>query len=270
MLRISGKRIGPSVLLMLWVCFFVMSFDISVFAQADLGAARTLFLKKQYWQVIQDCGEIIKANPQSPHILAEAHYLMGASYVNLFDFLTAKRSFKAVVDAGRSGAYYEDAYLALGDVELLQENFHEALKLYTEFYLASASKKRLATVYFRLAETNLRLGNAPEYKKYLEKLEKEFPLSFEAADARRLSAHEEFYTVQVGAFTNYDNAEKFVEELKAKGYDVYSVLCMLSGKKLCRIRVGKFRTQKEAEALKKKLEDDGYFAKIFPLEAFGK
>ncbi len=80
----------------------------------------------------------------------------------------------------------------------------------------------------------------------------------------RLEGQDTFHTVQVGAFTNYDNAEKFIEELRKKGYDVYSVLCMLSGKKLCRVRIGKFETRGEAEALKKKLEKDGYFAKIFP------
>ena len=236
----------------------------TAFAQDELFKAKSFYLDKKYWQAIEECGAVIKSHPNQSDILSEANYLTGVSYVNLFDFLTAKKNFKAIVDKYKGSPYYEDAYLALGDIEFLLENYHDALRLYTEFYLTNPSKKRLATLYFRLAETNLKLENEKEHKKYLDKLEKEFPLSFEAKDARRLVNSDIFYTVQVGAFTNYDNAEKFIAGLKAKGYDVYSVLCMLSGKKLCRIRIGKFKTKAEAEELKKKLEAGGYYAKIFP------
>lgn len=255
--RVSWPQVSAFV-----VAFLLISFD--VWAQDSVAKANALFLKKQYWQAIEACTENIRNNPGNADILSESNYLAGASYVNLFDFLTAKKSFKVVVDKYKGSAYYEDAYLALGDVELLQENYYEALRLYTEFYVTSPSKKRLATLYFRLAEVNLKLGDQKEYKKYFDKLEQEFPLSFEARDARRLQGCDVFYTVQVGAFTHYDNAEKFIDQLKDKGYEVYSVLCMLSGKKLCRVRIGKFKTRGEAEELKKKLELDGYFAKIFP------
>jgi TolA-binding protein len=245
-------------------CFLFSVFCFSAFAQSALDRAKSLYLEKKYWQSIEECGVVVKDHPNDPEILSEANYFTGASYLNLFDFLTAKKNFKVIVDKYKGSSYYEDAYLALGDVELLQENYHEALKAYTEFYVTNPSKKRLATLYFRLAEVNLKLNNQKEFKKYLDKLRQEFPQSFEAKDAKRLELHDTFYTVQVGAFTNYDNAEKFIAKLKDKGYDVYSVLCMLSGKKLCRIRIGKFESRAEAEELKKKLELDGYFAKIFP------
>lgn len=245
--------------------FLLPSIDLC-FAQDVLSRAKGLLLAKQYVQAIAECNKVINDNLDDAEVSAEANYFIGVGYLNLFDFLTAKKSFRVVVDKYRNTKYYEDAYLGLADVELLQENFHEAVKGYTEFLLTNPSKKRLATLYFRLADVNHRLGNEEESKKYLRKLQEEFPSSFEAKDSERLSPAVEgdFYTVQLGAFTNYDNAQRFVVELKAKGYDVYSVLCMLSGKKLCRVRVGKFKTEAEAEALKKKLEADGYFAKILP------
>jgi len=234
------------------------------FALGSLDTAKSLYMEKKYCQAIEEFGAVISANPDAPEILSEANYFTGASYVNLFDFLTAKKNFKAIVEKYKGSAYYEDAYLALGDVEFLQENYREALKAYTEFYVTVPSTRRMATLYFRLAEVNLKLNNRKEFNKYLGKLRQEFPQTFEAKDAGRLEGQESFYTVQVGAFTNYDNAEKFIEVLRSKGYDVYSVTCMLAGKKLCRIRVGKFETRPEAEELKKRLERDGYFAKIFP------
>ncbi len=246
------------------VCFTLSIVAVNAFADDVMSKAKKLFLQRQYWQTIEECTRVINENPQKPDVLSEANYFAGASYVNLFDFLSAKKSFKAVVEKYRGTAYYEDAYLGLGEVEFLQENFDEGLKIYYEFLAAGPSNKRLATLYFRLAELNLKKGDEKEYKKYYDKLQTEFPLSFEARDSRRLVEQEDFYTVQVGAFTNYANAEKFIAQLKAQGYDVYSVLCLLAGKNLCRVRVGKFKTRQEAEGLKRKLEKDGYFAKIFP------
>ncbi len=251
----------------LFTAVFLFIFVSQGRAEDPLNKAKALFLQHKYIQAIDECSSVIKNHPQDSELLAEANYMVGASYANLFDFLSAKKNFKVVVDKYKGAAYYEDAYMGLGDVEFLQENYKEALKIYNDFLSSGPSKKRLATLYFRLAEVNLKLGDKEEAKKYLDKLQKEFPLSFEAKDARRLSVNEEFYTVQVGAFVNYANAEKFISELKGKGYDVYSVLCMLSGKKLCRIRVGRSKSLAEAEALKKKLDAQGYFAKVFPMEA---
>lgn len=248
------------------VCLFVTTASAYAFAQDVLGKAKVLFLQRQYWQTIEECTKVINEYPDKPEVLTEANYFTGASYANLFDFLTAKKNFKAIVEKYKGTTYYEDAYIGLGDIEFLQENFEEAMKVYQGFLATQPSKKRLATLYFRLAELYLKKGEKEEYKKYFDKLQQEFPLSFEAHDARRLSEHEQFYTVQVGAFTNYENAEKFIANLKSKGFEVYSVLCMLSGKKLCRIRVGRCATLKEAEALKERLELEGYPAKIFPLE----
>jgi tetratricopeptide (TPR) repeat protein len=169
-----------------------------------------------------------------------------------------------VVEKYAGTAVFEDAYLGWGDVEFLQENYVEALKVYEGFLNTKPSKKRLATLYFRLSEAYLKQGNREAYDKYLKKLQNEFPGTFEVRDARRIVEKDTFYTVQVGAFTNYENAEKFIAQLRSKGYEVYSVLCMLSGKKLCRIRIGKFRTENEAESLKHKLEQDGFYAKVFP------
>lgn len=244
----------------------LVTFGASASAEDALGPAKALFLQRQYVQAIDTCGAVIKNNPGNPDVVSEANYLTATSYANLFDFLTAKKNFKAIVDNYKGSRYYEDAYVALGDIEFLQENYQEALKNYYDFLSILPSKKRLATVYYHLAETNLKLGHRDDYQKFLKKLKEEFPLSFEAKEARRLEGLEQIFTVQVGAFTSYENAQNFIDQLKAKGYDVYSVVCMLSGKKLCRVRIGKFKTPQEAEECKNKLEREGYFAKVFPLD----
>ncbi|MFH1691812.1 MAG: SPOR domain-containing protein [Candidatus Omnitrophota bacterium] len=260
------KRFFLKNILYFFICIvcFIAVMPAWAGAQEAMQVAETLFLQEHYWQAIDAFQDAIKEHPDDSDLVAQADYFTGACYVHLFDFLTAKKNFETVVGKYKESPYYEDAYLALGDIEFLRENFQEALDVYYDFLSENPGNKRMATVYFRLAEINARLGRKDEFKKYMGKLQQEFPESFESKDARRLLASDEFYTVQVGAFTDYDNAEKFISQLDAKGYKVHSVLCMLAGKKLCRIRVGKYRTMDEAKELKKRLQADGYFAKILP------
>ena len=236
-------------------------------AEDPLGKAEALYLQKLYVQAIEACQEVIQERPGDAELSARANYLTGACYVNLFDFLTAKKNFQTIVDQYKNSAHYEDAYLGLADVEFLQENFDEALKVYQAFLEQGPSPKRRATLYFRLAEVYLKKGDVAASRQYLAKLRQEFPDSFEARDAGRMNGEKVWYTVQVGAFTDFKNAEAFVEELKAKGYDVYSVLCLLAGKKLCRVRIGKFAGRREAEALQEKLTLDGHYSKVVALTA---
>src|SRR3990172_7333515 len=118
------KRISKFILLLL-AALLIGFFPLKAFAEDPMSKARTFFMQRQYWQTVEACTDVINNYPHDPGYLSEANYLAGASYVNLFDFLTAKKSFKAVVEKYKWSAYYEDAYLGLGDVELLQENFQE-------------------------------------------------------------------------------------------------------------------------------------------------
>jgi len=233
-------------------------------AGEPLAKAEVFFLQKLYVQAIEAAQEVIQEHPDDARLMAHASYLTGASYVNLFDFLTAKQNFRVIITKYKDSAYYEDAYLGLGDIEFLQENLEEALQIYTAFADRGPTSKRRATLYFRLAELYLKNGDVVRSRDYLKRLREEFPLSFEARDAGRLEGEKVWYTVQVGAFTDFRNAKVFVEELKNKGYDVYSVLCMLSGKKLCRVRIGRFFGKREAQSLQERLTLDGYYSKICP------
>jgi len=63
------------------------------------------------------------------------------------------------------------------------------------------------------------------------------------------------HVLQVGAFSNRGNAEKMVEELKAKGFpDSYTV----TGAKLTKVFTGLAATKEGAEAIKSKLVKAGY------------
>jgi len=64
--------------------------------------------------------------------------------------------------------------------------------------------------------------------------------------------------IQLGSFTVEKNAQGFAHELKAKGYQVLVSCATVENKKVFRVRVGFFRTMKEAKEIKRKLESLGY------------
>jgi len=62
------------------------------------------------------------------------------------------------------------------------------------------------------------------------------------------------YTVQVGAFSKEEGAQKLAKEIRGKGYQTYVV----KGKTLYKVQVGEFKTSEEAKAISEKLKKLGY------------
>lgn len=61
------------------------------------------------------------------------------------------------------------------------------------------------------------------------------------------------YAVQVGAFNNYNNAQKLKRELENQGYEV-----LITESKPHKVRVGPSSEKKGAETIKKEIEKMGY------------
>ncbi|MCG2820263.1 MAG: SPOR domain-containing protein [Candidatus Atribacteria bacterium] len=62
------------------------------------------------------------------------------------------------------------------------------------------------------------------------------------------------YTVQVGAFSKEEGAQKLAKEIRDKGYQTYVII----GKTLYKVQVGEFKTSEEAKAISEKLKKLGY------------
>ncbi len=63
------------------------------------------------------------------------------------------------------------------------------------------------------------------------------------------------YAVQVAAVKQRGEADPFVKRLSAKGYDVY-VEAPKGSQKMFRVRIGSFKTRREAQALANKLQKE--------------
>jgi hypothetical protein len=62
------------------------------------------------------------------------------------------------------------------------------------------------------------------------------------------------YTIQAGAFTNFDNVQKFMDKLVAKGLDPYY---FKDQNEVYKVRFGNFYTQEAAKYTAEKLKEDG-------------
>ncbi len=62
------------------------------------------------------------------------------------------------------------------------------------------------------------------------------------------------YTVQVGAFSKEEGAQKLAKEIRGKGYQTY----VIKGKTLYKVQVGEFKTSNEAKSISEKLKKLGY------------
>lgn len=156
-----------------------------------------------------------------------------------------------------------------------------------ERILAGSSKdKGLDEAYYFLGLSYLKAGNFTKASDNFKVILSEFKGSKFSDEAWRLSQYvakqsdlgvseaittqpqgvkkEEIYSVQVGAFSNKNNADNLMQELLRKGYPTYIEELKSQGQMSYRVRVGKLDTRQEISDLEKKLTKEGYPVKIYP------
>jgi cell division septation protein DedD len=83
------------------------------------------------------------------------------------------------------------------------------------------------------------------------------------AEAGESDGSDKVWTVQVNAFPDERSAKIWVDRLKNKGYNAYSVEALNKGKTWYRVRVGKYGTRDEAEKVVEDLKNKENFTKAF-------
>jgi len=232
-------------------------------APINLDKAKEFFLKGDYAECIKECENILAYKEYSKD-LDELYYLLALSYLKQDNFLRASDIFEIIINEFKDSAFKEDAMLGLGDTSFLRGDYDAAKSQYEAIISLSSQTKLKPVIYFRLAQINMKKGSWEKAQEYLDKLKKEYPLSFESRMNASPDAEKFYFTVQVGAFSKSSNAQNLSLNLKEKGYDSYIDEVSAKGVKTCRVRVGRFSSRFEAEELAQKLSDEGYPTKIFP------
>ncbi|MDP2939722.1 MAG: tetratricopeptide repeat protein [Candidatus Omnitrophota bacterium] len=221
-----------------------------------------LFLRSDYPSVIEEASRILSQDKTSPN-LDKVYFYLGLSNMKLGNFAEARNDFNIILREFPNSKLKERVNLSIADLYFLEENYPEA-KNYYDNLAKDTNSNILSLIYYKLAQTNMKLGKWQLAKEYLEKLKNEFPLSFETSLAKNINVYDEFFTVQVGSFIDADKARNLSDEIKSAGLDSYIVINQLQDKTFYRVRVGKFASLKEAKELEKSLTEKNYPTKIFP------
>jgi tetratricopeptide (TPR) repeat protein len=246
-----------------------LSFGLIMNAYAlNLDKLKIHLLNQDYKSAILE-GEKILANSSRSSESDELYYYLGLSYLKDDNYLRASDIFEIILNEFKDSKFKQEACLGLGDTYLLRQDFANAKLCYGQIIKDSPNTKLKPEVYNRFIQVGFKSGDTQLAKEYSDKLKQEFPLVQAAMFNKELCSLSTlesgfFYTVQIGAFSNANNARSLVNKLTQKGYPAYIEEVSHDNKISYRVRVGKLRQRIEAVTLERKLSEEGYPTKICP------
>jgi len=252
----TGERILFILLvtgaLVLWCTHYVF---------ANLDTAQVQFLKGDYSAAVKSCDDFAETAKSAD--LPAAYYLKGRTLLKANRLDEAQNTFTKILTDFSKSAYVEQAQLGLADTLFAKEDYQNAVGEYRKFEEKYNQSPFLATVLYKLGKSHLKTKQLDQARFYFQKLQQDYPLSFESKLVDELDNSEFTYNIQVGCFSNYANAEKLVKRLKSRSFDAF-----ISEKEgfpvFYRVRVGKFRSESDAKACKLSLEKNGFKTRLCP------
>ena len=249
--------------IILFFIFFVAMFPPVFCWPAELDALKADFLRGNYQRVIfEGQAQVERINLRGAD---ELNCILGLSYLKEYNLAAAQESFKRVL-RNSSGKFKTQAALGLADTYLIGGQFQEAEDIYDKLIDEDPNISLKAAILYRLSQCGFKKGNSSQGNEYLSKLKRDFPASLELRITRAIGRIEPIfpgageYSVQVGFFANSENANSLKDRLFAKGYPAY-VERVSAGN---RVRVGRFKSRREALNLESKLSKEGFSTKVTP------
>jgi len=231
-----------------------MACSLSLYA-APLDEAYKDYLSNDYEEALQKA----KSLPHNDEVL----YFLGLVYTKITNYPQAREYLISLTNNYPRSKFYEQGTIKLADTYLLEGNLERARQLYENIAKTAAASNYSSLVYLRLSQIAEKEGRWEDKKRYLNILKEKYPASNEFAIADTLEAREDFFTIQIGAFSDRRNAVNLKNDLDNK-YNVYIIEDKTGNYVLYKVRVGKFKDRKEAERMWGRLVKQGYPAKIFP------
>jgi len=193
---------------------------------------------------------------------AESLYFLGIAYIKTGNYPKARYYLNRLTQRFAYSDFYEQGLAKLADTYFLEKQYPDAEKIYKKILREQRFKDVLSVAYLRLAQIASRQGNWDEKNNYLKLINEQYPNSPESGFAKMLEEWD-YFTIQVGAFSEKNNALSLKKELEAK-YQSYIVEDKEDQYPIYKVRVGKFKKRDQTENVAHQLLESGYPARIYP------
>lgn len=161
-------------------------------------------------------------------------------------------------------AAWAEEELAALQADFLRGEFERVLQNSGQLLEGNTSVSRDELLYLR-GVAALKLGEMEVSRDCLGRLVKEHPESRWIGRAKALLEREDFsFSVQVGAFGTKANAKRLKAELERRGYQAAITETALDGRRLHRVRVGRYAHRQEAQEEAQRLKSEGFPARVVP------
>lgn len=228
-------------------------------SEAALQRAWTYYLKGDYYKAVELCRKI-----SGQEMLGEeGRYIMGLSFLKLGDFQQTRKNFQFLLKNYPDGRKKEETLLGLADSYFLEGELGKAEEYYIRLLKGFPGTDYASIAYLGLGKCQRKQGKWQEAESSFHKVTRDFPFSLEAEAAKDcLKKRVSYFSVQAGAFSKKENAQKLTELLRNKGYDAYIEKCYDRDRLIYRVRVGKFDTEGGAQEEAARLKKQGYTVRI--------
>ncbi|MDP2922814.1 MAG: SPOR domain-containing protein [Candidatus Omnitrophota bacterium] len=193
----------------------------------------------------------------------EVLYFLGLTYIKIGNYPQARDYLIRLSKNYPRSQLEVQGFVRFADSYFLEGDLIKAKVSYEDIEKKYPSCSYTPLVYLRLAQIAGKEGKWQDKKKYIGKLKEKYAQSVESRFIDDLEESDDFFTIQIGAFSNKKNASMLKQEL-ADRPDIYIVEDKKEGNVLYKVRAGKFASRKDAEKVYIKLIKKGYPARIYP------
>ncbi len=206
--------------------------------------------------------EIVKSLKKN----GQALYLSGLIEVKKGDCRKARDYFEKIIEPYPNSYLCSKAQVKLADTYFLEKNYNRANQKFSKILGNKNQANNQPLILLRLAQIAAKQGRWADKGKYSELLKQKYPGSLEIKYINILDSFGNFFTVQVGAFTDRENALNLYNWL-SESLDAHVFIVEEESQEfpiIYKVRAGKFKDRYSVEKLAQYLEKEGYPTRIYP------
>ena len=231
-------------------------------AQQDFKPGRAAFEAGRWQEAVDGFTRFLAAYPSSP-ARGEVYYYRGLAEVRLNRRNEALADFQRAMRAAPPPPISAYVQVAIGNVHFEEGRDWDAVRAYNGVLGNPPDGVPLDRLVLRLAISLQRVGRWSTADTYLAYVIKNFPGTPAAAEARRRYRAGAF-TVQTGAYTSNEGAQREASRLRTAGFAPEIGVTQQQARRLLTVRVGRARTYAEAFSLAQRVSAAGFSAWVVP------